>query len=209
MWVLEARYKAEKVWYTFVWEDIDYPSNVVDYDIHWEITKDTSNVINANNQTTTGMANIIPWINSPKLLEDTSIIKKAKTLSATAYAALNINNISWANSPKIIDLTQFTMSWEEWTLKFTQTPYWLKPPALWTYIFTVSYPQSRNDLSIKAELMQGDTVLHSHICSTSVDTEMFAVNFSSSDPIFFRTTSNKIWAEANWSTSLTMDIVKL
>jgi hypothetical protein len=33
---------------------------VVDYDIHDEITKDTSSVINANNDTTTGMATVIP-----------------------------------------------------------------------------------------------------------------------------------------------------
>ena len=38
--------------------------NVIDYDIENEETKDTSAVINANNQTTTGMANVIPWINA-------------------------------------------------------------------------------------------------------------------------------------------------
>jgi hypothetical protein len=33
---------------------------VVGYDIHDEITKDASAAINANNDTTTGMANVIP-----------------------------------------------------------------------------------------------------------------------------------------------------
>lgn len=73
MWVLEAWQDAEKVWYPVVWEEKKDPSNVVDYDIHEEITKDASNVINANNDTTTGMATVIPWINAPKLKEETSI----------------------------------------------------------------------------------------------------------------------------------------
>ena len=74
MWVLEARNDAEKVWYQYVWEETKDASNVVDYDIREEITKDASAVINANNQTTTGMANVIPWVNAPKLIAETSII---------------------------------------------------------------------------------------------------------------------------------------
>lgn len=71
--VLEARYKAEEVWYWLIGEDNKLP-NEVWYNINWEITKDASAVENANNQTTTGMANQIPWINSPKLFASTSII---------------------------------------------------------------------------------------------------------------------------------------
>ena len=72
--VLEARYKAEKIWYPVVWEKTKDASNVIDYNINGEITKDISSVINANNETTTGMANVIPWVNAPKLIASTSII---------------------------------------------------------------------------------------------------------------------------------------
>jgi len=65
---------AEKVGYPVVWEEVKDASNVIDYQINEEITKDTSWEINANNDTTTGMATVIPWVNAPKLLADTSII---------------------------------------------------------------------------------------------------------------------------------------
>ena len=72
--VLEARKDAETVWYSLVWEEQKEASNVVDYNINEEITKDASAVENANNQTTTGMATVVPWINAPKLIASTSII---------------------------------------------------------------------------------------------------------------------------------------
>ena len=74
--VLEARENAEEIWYSLVWEETKEASNVVDYNINPEITKDASSAVNANNDTTTGMANVIPWINAPKLIADTSIIEK-------------------------------------------------------------------------------------------------------------------------------------
>ena len=74
MWVLEARKDAETVWYPVVWEEKKDASNVIDYDIHDEVTINTSSVFNANNDTTTGMANVIPWVNAPKLIASTSII---------------------------------------------------------------------------------------------------------------------------------------
>lgn len=76
MWVLSAREDAEKVWYSYVWEETKDASNVIDYDIREEQTIQSSSVFNANNDTTTGMANVIPWINAPKLLYSTSIIWK-------------------------------------------------------------------------------------------------------------------------------------
>ena len=103
MWVLEARKDAEKVWFPIVWEEKKDPSNVVDYDVHEEITKDTSAVINANNDTTTGMANVIPWVNAPKLIAKTSIIWdlwwewfKAKTIQFT-------NSYSLTDAQAILD----------------------------------------------------------------------------------------------------------
>ena len=71
---LEARYKKEEVGYPVIWEKTKESSDVVDYNINKEITKDASATENANNQTTTGMASVVPWINSPKLIASTSII---------------------------------------------------------------------------------------------------------------------------------------
>lgn len=71
--VLEAWDKAKELWYPVVWEEVKEPSNVIGYGLNAEITKDTSAIDNANNQTTTGMANTIPWVNAPKLLSSTSI----------------------------------------------------------------------------------------------------------------------------------------
>lgn len=96
MWVLDARKDAEKVWFPVVWEEKKDTSNIIDYDIHDEITKDTSAAINANNDTTTGMANVIPWVNAPKLIAKTSIIWdlwwevwfKAKTIQFTSSYSL-------------------------------------------------------------------------------------------------------------------------
>lgn len=72
--VLEARENAEEIWYPVVWEEEKHSSNVIDYNINEEQTKDVAATINANNQTTTGMATVIPWINSPKLIAKTSIV---------------------------------------------------------------------------------------------------------------------------------------
>lgn len=79
--VLSARYKAEKIDYPVVWEKTKESSDVVDYNIQEEITKDTSAEFNANNDTTTGMANVIPWINAPKLRAETSIAWATKSIA--------------------------------------------------------------------------------------------------------------------------------
>ena len=97
MWVLDARKDAEKVWFPIVWEAEKDQSNVVDYDIHWEITIDTSSVFNANNDTTTGMATVIPWVNAPRLLESTSIYRNVanKTWYVKTSASVSIRIDQW------------------------------------------------------------------------------------------------------------------
>jgi len=70
---------AEEIWYALVWEDKKLP-NEVWYSINPEITKDASAVENANNQTTTGMAWVIYWINAPKIRAKTSIVGASSTL---------------------------------------------------------------------------------------------------------------------------------
>ena len=77
--------------YPVVWEPTKEPSNVVDYNIREEQTIDQSSIFTANNDTTTGMANQIPWINCPKLIASTSIIDDRKS--------------SWSNIVEISDYT--------------------------------------------------------------------------------------------------------
>lgn len=72
--VLEAWENAESIWYYEAWKEAKDDANVIDYNINEEQTKDEFAKINANNQTTTGMANVIPWVNAPKLLAGTSVI---------------------------------------------------------------------------------------------------------------------------------------
>lgn len=72
--ILDDWENAKTVWYFEVWQEPKEEANVIDYNINWEQTKDAAAEINANNQTTTGMANVIPWINAPKLIAETSII---------------------------------------------------------------------------------------------------------------------------------------
>jgi hypothetical protein len=64
---------VEEIDYAIVWEEEKEASNVIDYNVREEQTKDTFAEENANNQTTTGMANVIPWVNAPKLVWDTSV----------------------------------------------------------------------------------------------------------------------------------------
>ena len=168
MWVLEARKDAEKVWFPIIWEESKEPSNVVDYDIHDEITKDASSVINANNDTTTGMANVIPWINAPKLIASTSIIwweDELVSLQATAYNSTHY----YISDFDVIeeDLTQFTLSWETGNAKLKQQVNWLRMPATWTYLLELEYSWIPSQINCTDSiLINGDTV-HSFVGSYS------------------------------------------
>ena len=64
---------AEIVGYPVVWEEVKLAENEVPYNIREEQTIDTSSVFTANNDTTTWMATVIPWVNAPKLIASTSI----------------------------------------------------------------------------------------------------------------------------------------
>ena len=122
MWVLEARKDAEKIWYPVVWETEKDASNVIDYDIREEQTLWQSSVFNANNDTTTGMATVIPWVNAPKLIASTSIY-----------------GIKWADPSTVIVEWQST-SHPLWDFVYVSTVwnYWdatnqLTIPEKWTY----------------------------------------------------------------------------
>ena len=139
MWLLDARVNAEKITYPVVWEDVKDPDNVIDYDIRDEQTKDISAEINANNQTTTGMANVIPWVNAPKLIESTSIISSPKPWYTQATF-----NWSWdtAHEPWWQQMIwNYVISGEVWTPKFTVTWTKINIPAEWVYQIAITYPE--------------------------------------------------------------------
>lgn len=89
----------KEIWYNIVWEPVKDADYVIDYNIREEQTKDAFAEKNANNQTTTGMANVIPWVNSPKLLLDTSIIW-TKIVNISNYQSVDewqnvVNRVIW------------------------------------------------------------------------------------------------------------------
>ena len=136
MWVLEARKDAEKVWFPVVWEENKDASNVIDYDIRGEETKDTSAMINANNQTTTGMANVIPWVNAPKLIESTSII--STPVPWYIYAVVNFR---WAYTNEGTESLIPALSNQMWEPQYTvQSTRFLRIPADWVYKIHITYP---------------------------------------------------------------------
>jgi hypothetical protein len=126
MWVLEARKDAEKVWYPVVWEEIKDASNVVDYDIRDEETKDTSAMINSNNQTTTGMATVIPWVNAPKLIASTSVIWYETNTSASISGSASGD--WWV----LKQYTNFTYN-SKWNLDYWSSNNSLTIPSDWEY----------------------------------------------------------------------------
>ena len=105
---------AEEIWYSIVWEKEKTTDNVIDYNIREEITKDTSAIENANNQTTTWMATQIPWVNEPKLIAKTSIIGGAAWWGGSML-------ISTASYKRTSD--PWT-SYEEYDLQSLSSPWW-------------------------------------------------------------------------------------
>lgn len=163
MWVLEARKDAEKVWYPIIWEEKKDPSNVVDYDIHDEITKDTSSVINANNDTTTGMANVIPWINAPKLIASTSILGLEWWGAAWANLSASISIHTDYAETIYLDSKTFTISSEVWDLKFKQWANWIIIPKTATYYLQVAYPKWLSLWQITTYIMQDNEIIHTYV----------------------------------------------
>lgn len=190
MWVLEARYNAEKVSYPFIWEKTKENSNVIDYNINEEITKDTSWVINANNQTTTGMANIIPWINAPKLIADTSIAwidvdqewSYYGSISAESYTQ-RITVEPW-NSPIYPSLTPTILS-NTLPFEFSTDGKGLVFPRGWWYNIVVKYYGTWQDEFVRNDtLYLGSTQIwtHSWWSTTSIT---YQVNVKKWDVLWF------------------------
>lgn len=143
MWVLDARKDAEKVWYQVVWGEVKESSNVIDYNINEEITIDNTSVNNANNQTTTGMATLVYWVNAPRLLENTSIYNNTavKSCSATLDFTQNLyrpdDNVGRVRKP--------TITKNYWNLDFVIrddaeiSVNWVVIPVSWWYQLDITW----------------------------------------------------------------------
>ena len=145
--VLEARENAEKVWYPIVWETEKDASNVVDYNIHEEITKDASSVINANNDTTTGMATVIPWINAPKLIASTSIIwdlSWEEPVQVRSNISAIINYRSYGSQEELLTNISITNEWWAW---FTVSSGIITVGKAWIYNIIMNIPNVWYDWS--------------------------------------------------------------
>ena len=133
---------AEEIWYNIIWETRKDTRDVIDYNIREEQTKDTFAEKNANNQTTTGMANVIPWINSPKLLADTSVIWWTTIIKISDYQNKDewqnvVNRVIWWEY--LCVLCKFT-SYSN-TLFFYFIPCEYTPNA--SIVFMALYPRSK------------------------------------------------------------------
>lgn len=132
--MLEAWENAETVWYPFVWEETKDASNVIDYNIREEQTIDTSAVINGNNDTTTGIATVIPWVNAPKLIASTSIIWDLWGSSPKAIADISIwtQTYPWDT----FQLTSITLT-NEWWAWFTESSWAITVGKAWIYMINL------------------------------------------------------------------------
>lgn len=203
MWVLEAWEWAEKVWYPIIWEKIKDADNIIDYNIQKEVTKDTSAEINANNQTTTGMATVIPWVNAPKLIAKTSIIwidfdawfqwgVQFRFYEATPNPSIP------ANSDKSIMVTRMTVERDErWPYDFKYiNGKGIIMPSNWTYELTCIYSWAGSSwLSATFDAIVGWQIAHTSASMTGETTETFNINAYKWQSLIFRANFH------NWTAS--------
>ncbi len=222
--VLEARYKAEKIWYPVIWEMAKESSDVIDYNIQEEVTTDASSVFNANNDTTTGMATVIPWVNAPKLIENTSIYQNSEwnTWWANLYNAIRL---SYPNNTEAGYRTNWTISDEYGNIKFENSTWptlqwsWLRIPATWRYSLTITYPRWWSSFKVDVVLSLikwwywNDVQIVNHVASynNTVVTETINYHFNVWDKIAAFCTLHYTWSSDvfsyNWD--LTIQITKL
>lgn len=230
MWVLDARKDAEKVWFPVVWEENKDTSNTIDYDIHEEITIDTSSIFNANNDTTTGMATVIPWVNAPKLLEGTSIY--SNVANKTAQAIVNGSGSwiveavwdvkSWTIRPLSISSQQWWYTYKIWNYFnwVTNVPEAaIIAPASWIYLLKVTYYSSINSLYRYYDLYNNLTLIKtfrndSYYSQTwsAYPTEEVYINATKGDQLamyfhFYTNVSGRVWTTVWYSASV--DIIKV
>ena len=204
--VLQARYKAEEVWYAVVGEKEKELPNVIDYNIKPEITKDTSAVENANNDTTTGMADVIPWINAPKLIADTSIIGwwlSVTNITATqniwqSQTAVNTYVIESWNWDIYLDANAPSQIYTNW----------------WTYLICVSIYTTNSNASVTWYLTENRPwMLGNYILQISQSWWSSKSNSYTTVSTVPAWTYYKIWVtlwwSQNYSTKFVVTFVKL
>lgn len=149
--MLEAWEKAEKIWYQYIGQEVKEPSNVIEYNINKEITKDASNVINANNDTTTWMATLIYWVNAPKLLEKTSVYRNTviqwqstlvftHTLTLDEWGQASIRTATITKNYWNITFENRKMKVETVDWGTTGRYNWVVVPFTWEYQLEITYP---------------------------------------------------------------------
>lgn len=191
MWVLEARKDAEKIWFPVVWEERKDASDVVDYSINEEITKDASWIINANNQTTTGVATVIPWINAPKLIAETSITwlpEEEWSYYGNCEAVLSVWMITippWTTpdySSKELFSYSCTLPFD-----FDFNGKWLVFPKSWWYEIEVTYYSTwQSEFTRYDNLYLNNTVIWTNSGRSSY-TDTIQLNIKKWDVIWFST----------------------
>jgi len=224
MWVLEARANAEKVWYPIVWEEVKDASNVIDYNINEEITIDNSSVFNANNDTTTGMANVIPWVNAPKLLQSTSIIGDAQPLSWWVTITGTVD-LDYPDDNTDTIRTDWTLSNQYWNIPYKiKTDWssslwnWFMFPVQWWYQLYLTYPTGSSSFAIDIEIWlakwwYGNDVLIHQFTWHKNNTQYYETvryEFNAWDAIFaYATLRYSWWAVFSVSSNLTIDVSKV
>lgn len=108
--MLEQRKDADVVGYNVVWEEIPEQQNVINYNIRKELTFEESSVLSVNNNTTTGKANIIPWINTLRMIWKTSVYNGIR------FEDLVIQSTSDKRSAKRI--LDWTLEWKIFVVYF-------------------------------------------------------------------------------------------
>lgn len=216
MWVLAERENAEEVGYPVVWEELKPVENEVPYNIREEQTIDKSSVFTANNDTTTWMANVIPWVNAPKLIASTSIYWdlwgwwEEHVFSAKAYGSWYV---SYPSSPQGFIKT-FTLSEERGTDAFENTADWLKFPVSWWYQFDVTLPRQWGNYKTETYITLndwGNLYSYAWVYQNIVPTASFKAYVEEWDTLFVEL----MWDRPSWEWSMgrnpeiTMIITKL
>lgn len=204
--VLEARENAETVWYSVIWEKEKDASNVVDYDIHDEITIDTSSVFNANNDTTTGMANVIPWINAPKLLMWTSIYEPTpaertveQTMKWYSTWIYRPDTPTWAIRNFTTSSSTGKKSFIYYSSPEGNMYSWMQAPYTWTYSIQAKYIGTASNYHYIWQWRTAkwwypdDDILHTTNWnySSSEQTETFSINLNKWDCLWIFVTMEK------------------
>lgn len=191
--------KAAEIWYPVVWQEIKDPSNVIDYNINQEQTKDASSITNANNQTTTWLATVVPWINAPKLKAETSIIWWWASKTTLSTASCSMSSMMQAN-----EYTRFDTITLSWTWNMYEDDGDLYIASGWLYFITVSWNSNNaNSTDNALFLRKNHNGSFSYICNlswlTKADTRSCAAELDAWDYI-------KIYFESNHSCNPTASV---